>query len=272
MPYVRLMTVALALGLAVGAAPAALAQQPGPGLAARVRALEAKVAALEAALAALGRHVRVEQGSINGLPGPHLILTGVNLHLRSGSGQTDDGIRNEGGEVVGTPRGLGNLVVGYNEAPPELQGGDRGGSHNLILGPQHRYSSVVGLVAGELHTVRGVFATVSGGFGNTASRAGASVSGGADNTAGGRYSSVSGGFFNTAGGELASISGGSHNSAGDVASVTGDQHNTASGFLATVTGGAGNTASGDRTSVSGGNGHTASGEFDWVAGDLFQED
>jgi hypothetical protein len=80
--------------------------------------LSARLAAVETSpVSQLNGYLRVEPGEINGLHGPHAIFEGVNVHVRSGSGQTSDG-----GELVG----LGNLVVGYNEAPEGLVQGDRG--------------------------------------------------------------------------------------------------------------------------------------------------
>jgi hypothetical protein len=143
--------------------------------------------------------VSVRQGAMNGLPGPHIIITGANLHLRSGSGATDDTEDEEVGNVT-TPRGLGNLVVGYNEARPSevragpLAPGARGGSHNVVIGAWHRYSSVGGLVAGFGSTTSGPFASVSGGVGNTASGDSASVSGGRNRTAAGEFDWRAGGL------------------------------------------------------------------------------
>lgn len=108
-------------------------------------------------------HVTVEPNDINGLEGPHVIFTGVNIHVRSGFGFTDD-----------AGSGSGNLIVGYNE---NLFGNPRTGAHNLVVGAGHDYSSCGGFVAG---------------FGNTISGRYASVSGGAENTARGNVSSVSG--------------------------------------------------------------------------------
>ena len=48
----------------------------------------------------------------------------------------------EGGALTG----LGNLVVGYNEPPPDLAVGDRAGSHTLIIGPEHRFKSFSGML------------------------------------------------------------------------------------------------------------------------------
>ncbi len=99
--------------------PADTAAQTTAELAARILALETPLA-----------NVRVIPGIINGLPGPHIVITGANLHIRSGSRTTD-----------GTVNGTGNLIVGYNEVPVNLQANERNDSHNLIVGPQHNYSS-----------------------------------------------------------------------------------------------------------------------------------
>ncbi len=147
--------------------------------------LEARIEVLEE----LTQFQSVEPGEINGLAGPHLIFEGVNLHIESGSGSTDDG---------GFPTGLGNLVVGYNEEPFDLVAGDRDGSHNIVLGPEHKYLSTGGFVAGLRNTISALSASVSGGQLNTASALFSSVSGGSDNTASGFVSSVIGGAFRTA--------------------------------------------------------------------------
>ena len=189
-------------------------------LLARIEQLEARLAAAEAAITTLeerpravpaaaltledlARFVRVEEGPLDGLIGPHVIFEGANVHIRSGAGATDDG--SAGG---GALTGLGNLVIGYNEPPSELAVGDRAGSHNLIIGPEHRLKSFGGMVAGQQNTVSGPSASVSGGSCNTASGVHASVSGGVNNTASGARSSVSGGAGNTASGPFASVSGG----------------------------------------------------------------
>jgi hypothetical protein len=161
--------------------------------------------------------------------GNDVIFEGCNVHVRSGAGATDAPVN-----------GLGNLIVGYNESssgPPE----NRTGSHNLVVGPWHTYSSYGGFVAGRNNAVTGPSASVSGGFTNTASSDFASVSGGISNTASGDFASVSGGSANTATGSRASVSGGSAN-----------------------------TATGSRASVSGGSNRAATAAYDWVAGGLFQ--
>jgi hypothetical protein len=143
----------------------------------RVQALEGQVASLNATLAAVEAklaHISVEQGDINGVNGPHLIIEGCNLHVRDGSSTTDDDDE--------SLNGLGNLIVGYNE-PSTFPEFGRNGSHNVVIGEQHEYSSYGGLVAGIRNQITGQASTVSSGIANVASGGGSSVSGGNDRTA-----------------------------------------------------------------------------------------
>ncbi len=59
----------------------------------------------------------------------------------------------------------------------------RSGSHNLIIGEFHSFSSFGGLVVNFANTISGPYASVSGGNANTASGGAASVLGGNGNTA-----------------------------------------------------------------------------------------
>jgi hypothetical protein len=128
--------------------------------------------------------------------GREIFITGANLHIVNGLGRTsctDD----VGEPIPDCPNGLGNLIVGYNET----RGEDiHTGSHNVVVGIQHNFSSFGGLVVGEFHTLSGDFAVVSGGQSNTASGSHSSVSGGQGHIASGDYASVGGGFFTTASG------------------------------------------------------------------------
>lgn len=157
-----------------------------------------------------------------------LIFEGCNVHIRNGSGSTDS-----------LPNGLGNLIIGYNE--DQAQQAMRGGSHNLVIGMEHSYSSVAGLVAGYQNVLAAPHSSISGGTGNTVRGEAASICGGLNNTA-----------------------------TGDTASIAGGFKNTASGARAHVSGGFGNEASGSAASVSGGLNRTATQEFSWRAGDLQQ--
>lgn len=133
---------------------------------------------------------------------PSVMFNGVNLHVRNGAGSTN------------TVNGLGNLIVGYDEA--RTSGNDKTGSHNVVIGRRHNYSQYGGLVAGNQNSISAPFASVTGGAANTASGMNSSVSGGFENIASGDSSSVSGGFANTASGENSSVSGGTGRSASDI--------------------------------------------------------
>ena len=119
------------------------------------------------------------------------------------------------------------------------------------------------------------YATVSGGYINTASRSYATVGGGYENTASHQYSTVGGGAHNLASGYTATVGGGIDNAAnGWLATVGGGGRDTASGNYATVGGGNYNTASGDYATIGGGAHNLASengatilgGVYDTVAG------
>src|SRR5260370_36709653 len=121
---------------------------------AKVSTLEFRVRELENQVFGLSQFVSVDYGVINDLKGPHFLITGANVHIRSGSGKTVD------------TTNLGNLIVGYNEPrlqaePP--QGPTRSGSHNFVVGPVHEYTASGGLVAGPRNTISGGFPRVNGG-------------------------------------------------------------------------------------------------------------
>jgi hypothetical protein len=184
---------------------------------------------------------------------PEIVITGANLRLVNGQ------------RATATTNGLGNLLVGYNE--PREGENVRTGSHNVVVGQGHNFSSFGGLVVGRQNEIHGAFAAVSGGFDNTASGESAAVSGGIFNRASGESAAVSGGFDNTASGRAAAVSGGDGNTAsGSAAAVTGGHGNTASGHTAAISGGEANTASGILSSVTGGAEHTAGGELSSVHG------
>jgi hypothetical protein len=243
-------------------------------LQATVSALQRQVNTLQTHLAAvqsnhalaLGPFVSVDLNPEIGVKGPNITFTGANIHIASGSGSTDDN---------GAPRGLGNLIIGYDEDPQSyvdtspfdnlplspLIAGDRGGSHNLVIGAANRFTQAAksGLVVGTANTIESYGASVTGGAGNTASLYGSSVSGGFSNTADGFFASVSGGRFNTASGPYCSVSGGDSN-------VAGGSHCPTCSFAASVSGGAGNFASGNDSSVTGGSGNKAFDLFTSITG------
>lgn len=148
----------------------------------QIKSLEAVTRAQAAAIAAiqgnkalaLGPYVQVSRSTINGVVGPHILFTGVNVHIRSGSGATSDNTDSDG-----TLTGRGNLFIGYDE--PVSGGGSgpqpRTGSHNLVVGAEHTFQSYGGFVAGWRNLILAPWASVSGGAGNEVTGTYASISG-----------------------------------------------------------------------------------------------
>ena len=83
-----------------------------------------------------------------------IYFEGVNVIVRSGAGST---------EVVD---GLGNIIIGYDEDDKDGDSDDKSGSHNLIIGPYHTYSSYGAIVAGSNNTSLAPYGSVLGGEGS----------------------------------------------------------------------------------------------------------
>ena len=239
--------LAIVLGLVViWGMPFQFAAARPADLQTQVKELTDRVQELEAKLACMNKD------------GDNVVFDKCNIYIGNGSGKTN-------GEV----NGLGNLIIGYNETTSENI--KRTGSHNLVIGPEHAYTSFGGVVVGRENTISAPYTSVTGGRLNTASGLGASVSGGSVNTASKDFASVSGGKSNEAKGLNASVSGGTSNSAqGDFTSITGGSDNTASGFTASISGGSGNIASGNYASISGGKRRDAVEQDSWRAGNLLE--
>ncbi|MEA3333800.1 MAG: hypothetical protein U9Q58_09400 [Pseudomonadota bacterium] len=207
-----------------------------------VDALESRIAALENLLKHFSRD------------GDEVTLSGANLNIVDGSGDTD-----------GAVNGKGNLVIGYNESRGSTD--DRTGSHNLVVGGQHNFSSYGCLIAGFENDVSAKYACVSGGHFNYVTGNYASISGGYNNIADGNYASISGGSVNSAYGIYSSVSGGSGNNAnGAKSAISGGINNVTSGDYSSISGGSSGYASGQYSSVSGGDDNTASGVYSSVYG------
>jgi hypothetical protein len=179
-------------------------QRSNTTLQSEVTALQNELAAARSVLA-LAPYVRVDPNAEIGVIGPNIVFSGANIHIVSGSGATDDNLSK--GESL---TGLGNLIIGYNEDPANpafrfsgtpLGPGDRGGSHNLVIGRGHTFTKAAfgGLVAGEVNKISNSEASILGGGNNTASGVAASVLGGVGNTASGVAASVLGGTYNSVG-------------------------------------------------------------------------
>lgn len=144
--------------------------------------LEKKVAVLESrvsALLAILQGVSREQDTI--------VFRSVNVQVTNG-----------GGSTASKPNGLGNLIIGYNEERGKEVATERSGSHNLIVGNAHSYSSYGGAAIGSYHTIAAPYASVTGGYANEAKGGYATVSGGQLNKASGKFSTVSGGMTRVA--------------------------------------------------------------------------
>ena len=150
-------------------------------------------------------------------------------------------------------------------------GGGTTGNPNLVTDP---YCTVGGGIGNQAGDGDGDFsiddadsATVSGGWGNSATNCCATVSGGDENTASGDSSTVSGGESNTGSGKMSTIGGGSTNACvGDYATVGGGTSNQANDEGDTVGGGASNIANGDYATVGGGFDNTAMGSRATIGG------
>jgi hypothetical protein len=230
------------------------ATEPGsdPALAARVAELEALLS--DVSLVEVDGH-------------PTVRFSGVNVQVVNGVGTTSGG-----------PNGRGNLIVGYSS--PRAGGSSsapRNGSHNLVVGDQHSWTSHGAILGGFRNSATAPWATVSGGQENTANGVAASVTGGIGNRASSSHASVAGGRDNRATELASSVSGGLGNTAGPegdwycwpdcgYSTVSGGTGNVATGHGASISGGEGNRATGDRTTVNGGRGNTAGGSWTSILG------
>ncbi len=242
--------------------------------AALIEDLTARLEAVEGAGYATTADVGAQLGELAELAplleigGTEVALVGANLHVRSGAGATD-----------AEPNGLGNLVVGYGENPDAM---DRSGSHNVVIGAEHGYSSYGGLVAGHANTVSapsssvtggdhsvasGEFSAVSGGHYHVASGTSAWAGGGTYGTASGDFAAVAGGYRNAATALSAAVAGGFENTASEEATVvSGGYRNIASGLYSSVSGGERNDATGKQASICGGSANTATAIAATVSG------
>merc|ERR1711957_368447 len=140
---------------------------------------------------------------------------------------------NNGKDTISEIDGKGNLIVGAKSTDV----GANPGSHNVIIGDNHKYSAFAGLVVGSNNEISAEFATVTGGSGNIASGPKSSVTGGWDNKASGLHSTVSGGLQNMAKAEQSSVAAGVQNHAtGDYSAIGGGYANKTPFVGSVVTG------------------------------------
>lgn len=184
-----------------------------PGLWKRITRLETELARLEAKLnelttSAVGRlnqHLSfVDAGACVTMQ-----LSGVNLQIVNGEGSTE------------SKNCKGNLIIGYNEAPPGGETPSRGGSHNLIMGTRHHYGSYCGFINGVHNsiTANGEYCVILNGFESTANARHISICNGTGHQANGVYSTILSGFDNGGTGEKAVVLTGTNNRANGDSSV-----------------------------------------------------
>lgn len=192
--------------------------------------------------------------------GANLVVTSANLYVQSGLGTTAD-----------ATNARGNIILGYDESSGSEV---RTGSHNLVVGPYHSYSSTGGLVVGTQNAIRGPGAVVLGGESNVASGANAVVIGGAGGEASGDDTLVAGGSGGAASALGAVVLGGEGNAASGESSIaSGGLGNTASGSWSVVVGGYDNEAGGEKATVGGGYRNNARAEASSVScGSMVEND
>lgn len=170
----------------------------------------------------------------------------VNLQLVNGDGAT------------ASKDGTGNLILGYGES---LNPTVRDGSHNLVVGQDHSYTSYGGVVFGQSNQILDACASVTGGEANRVEGFASHVSAGSENVAGGSYCAVVGGSGNAALEGWTCVLGGFDNLIHGVGgTVAGGQENFCSGLAATILGGSENSNLGQYATMTGGcNNATAAG-------------
>jgi hypothetical protein len=217
--------------------------------------LDARLVAVEGSYASVTYvDAEVAAASVDGLStylsvdtlNDEVIFSGANLFVQSGSGSTD-----------GTVNGLGNLIIGYN-ADIDAEVETRIGSHNLVIGDEHSWTSYGGLVAGYNNYLGGVCASVAGGINGAATGDYASVTGGTTNEASGHGAAICGGDSNVASGAYASISGGGSG--------------VADGTSAAIAGGLNGTAGYNYSTVLGNSGESTNATYDWAPSFVRPED
>ena len=266
----------LALTLACGNAAA---QEPTlAGLAAQVKALAEQLKQVNAlaarqqrgldALRTSNEALTSKLGCVLRFSGPRdFIVDGCNLHVQNGMGQT--GLLNR----------YGNLIIGYNKN----EGSTRTGSHNLILGDLHEYTSYGGIVSGTENTLSGANATILGGGQNHANFISAVILGADRGDADGNvvliggtrnygsadahFSAVIGGIENQVTGPTSVVIAGMLNvAAGGNSLVCGGTENNAGGGSDVVCGGSRNKSTGSGSALIGGNQNAVSGPNSVVTG------
>lgn len=205
-----------------------------------------------------------------------LRIEGVNLQLVNGTGTTGN-----------SGNGRGNLILGYNEI--DVDGQNRTGSHNLVLGRYNDYLAHSGIVAGQRNATTNEFTSVLGGSGNTAAANnsvivagnsgvtngnGSAILSGSQNQTSSPHSAVVGGTNNAAlAGTSVVVAGGGNQALGPGSAILGGQNNTTEGNSSIIAGGQNNSTSAGAFfgSILGGRDNLVDNYRTTVAGGVFNE-
>lgn len=97
------------------------------------------------------------------------------------------------------PTGLGNLIIGYDEFVGAVPPGDRGGSHNLVMGRENKSTtkSCASIVTGDGNTQAGIESIVLGGYQNNEQGSWSMILAGRNNSDHGGLEVMIGGGANT---------------------------------------------------------------------------
>ena len=197
------MNKIVALLFAVALAATARAQTPAQfaALQAQVQSLQAQVAALQRSpVQALVPFLTVDPNPKYGVRGPNIVFHDANVHITNGTFNTK------------ISNGLGNLILGYCEPPQIIRDGERMGSHNLILGTQHKWTAqaIGGIVGGEHNYIGAPGASVLGGTWNASVADDGVVIAGYQNGNRDGEGVIIGGTFNSSSGQDDVIIGGTY--------------------------------------------------------------
>jgi len=256
----------LATACAIAAAPAAHAQDANPSMAAlnaqvralteQVRQVSALAASQQAALTAMARSNAAFQARLTCITkstATDFIFDGCNVHIQNGMGQT------------GTTNTLGNLIIGYNKNEVSK----RTGSHNIIVGDLHEYTSYGGVVTGTENTIGAPNSTIMSSVDSSTAGVPGSVVVGADRGIAEGNAVLLGGSQNYASPSAhfaVSIGGNDNQVLGSEAVVMAGTMNTASGSNSMVCAGSENSASGNGAIACGGSGNKGNGMFSAALG------
>jgi len=196
------------------------------------------------------------------------IFDGCNVHIQNGAGST------------GSMNSLGNLIIGYNKNQVSL----RSGSHNVVVGDLHEYTSYGGVVTGTENTIGAPNSTVMSSVDSSITGTGGAAVIGADRgiaegnavLLGGsqNYASVNAHFAVAVGGnqnqvlngEAVVMAGKLNVASGGNSVACGGSENTASGAGAVACGGTGNKGAGSSAVALGGHHVSASADSSVITG------